>query len=199
MLLHIEVSNMECPVGIKEFRTFHFWSASYQFPTLWAEKSKEVELIINFTPSMWSKNCDNRGIFKNERGNLAFKRPPRLLRQKKWRQTLTTAMSIFPYLVSFCLRWTVRPATSNNSKRFALYVYRLSDSQNKYDEHLKGSRCTLKNGFSRPFLGFKSALDCKKVLTWTSGVTRPWSIGIISLCLMLGSWDMFDFVEKSHS
>ena len=79
------------------------------------------------------KNCDNRGIFKNERGNSAFKRPPRLLRQKKWRQILTTAMSIFPYLVSFCLRWTVRPATSNNSKRFALYVYRFSTMTQKSD------------------------------------------------------------------
>ena len=56
-----------------------------------------------------------------------------------------------------------------------------------------------KIGFSRPFLEVKSDLDCKKVLTWTSGVTRPWSIGIVSLCLMLGSWDMFDFVEESHS
>ena len=25
MLLHMEVSNIKCPVEIKEFRTFHFW------------------------------------------------------------------------------------------------------------------------------------------------------------------------------
>ena len=55
MLLHMEVSNIECPVGIKEFRTFYIWSASYQFPTLWVEKSKDVELIINFTPP-----CDQK-------------------------------------------------------------------------------------------------------------------------------------------
>ena len=30
----MEVSNIECPVGIKEFHTFYTWSASYQFPTL---------------------------------------------------------------------------------------------------------------------------------------------------------------------
>ena len=29
------------------------------------------------------KNCDNRGILKNERGNSAFKRPPRLLHPKR--------------------------------------------------------------------------------------------------------------------
>ena len=40
------VVSMECPVGIKEFAPSIFG----QFPTLWAEKSKDVELLINFTP-----------------------------------------------------------------------------------------------------------------------------------------------------
>ena len=53
--------------------------------------------------------------------------------------------------------------------------------------------------FPRPFLEVKSDLDCKKTLVKTSGVTRPCWNGIQSLCLMRSSWDIFDFVEKSHS
>ena len=76
----------------------------------------------------------------------------------------------------------------------------LSDSLNKCEECLEGSRCTLKNfEFSRPFLEVKSDLDCKKALVKTSGVTRPCWNGILTLFLKRSSWDMFDFVEKSHS
>ena len=35
--------SMKCPVGIKEFHTFNFFTPFYQFPTLWAEKSKAAE------------------------------------------------------------------------------------------------------------------------------------------------------------
>ena len=57
------------------------------------QKNQKMLSSLSISHLHETKNCDNRGILKNERGNSALKRPPRLLHPKRNRNNQATVIT----------------------------------------------------------------------------------------------------------